>query len=574
LRVAAGGYETRDVEVPEGTDVPLVPLSLVARSSLTFTLLPFDTRREVSLEVRLVDQTAREKPRVFDSRRVTLAVGQRSEKVLLENVPPGRYRLQWEGPAVALGEKAVEVAPEKRTDTGTIALQAGKLVEGRVVDDLGSPVEGARIRLSSGAVGDGFARMATTGTDGGFSFSGYPTGEPMKWIASEKSHIRKMGDWSGETRLEIVLERAQTVKGRLVDESGDPVARVRIEPLYLAEDGVTTQYPWNKTTSGEDGAFSFFREFPDLVVLTIDASGFERKRVESPAVVAGTTDDLDLGDIVLSRGRSIRGTVTDAETGAPIPLAQVSGLVDPENEDSVLSSLGPVSAGEDGRYELSGVPGREAPLVLVARSKGYAASTQTVATSAETVDFRLGKGGRIEVRVCGSPAELRSGQMTARLGPFFGSGLSQTSPGLFVGEGLEPGPTTVTWRLSLPVPGGYAYIAKTQDERLVTVEAGKTATASFGCDGVVVSGTMTLLGVPLGGVTFVLEGPAKAIGVTEADGRFQVRVPLEGRFVPEIFGRKPPAGKRFTAGDCDVRAPAASCRFDFTTVDVEPPKKG
>lgn len=164
--------------------------------------------------------------------------------------------------------------------------------------------------------------------------------------------------------------------------------------------------------------------------------------------------------------------------------------------------------------------------------------------------------------------------MTARLGPFFGSGLSQTSPGLFVGEGLEPGPTTVTWRLSLPVPGGYAYIAKTQDERLVTVEAGKTATASFGCDGVVVSGTMTLQGVPLGGTTFVLEGPAKAIGVTEADGRFQVRVPVEGRFVPEIFGRKPPAGKRFTAGDCDVRAPAASCRFDFTTVDVEPPKKG
>ncbi len=139
---------------------------------------------------------------------------------------------------------------------------------------------------------------------------------------------------------------------------------------------------------------------------------------------------------------------------------------------------------------------------------------------------------------------------------------------------MEPGPTTVFWQLKLATPGGYSLISKTQDERTVTVEAGKTATASFGCDGVVVSGTMTLQGVPLGGITFVLEGPAKAIGVTEADGRFQVRVPVEGRFVPEIFGRKPPPGKRFTAGDCDVRAPAASCRFDFTTVDVEPPKKG
>ncbi|MBL8113188.1 MAG: hypothetical protein JNK60_09905, partial [Acidobacteria bacterium] len=80
LRVSAGGYETRDVEVPAGpADGALVPVALVAKSSLALTLLPFDTRREVSLEVRLVDQTAREKPRVFDSRRVTLAVGQRSE---------------------------------------------------------------------------------------------------------------------------------------------------------------------------------------------------------------------------------------------------------------------------------------------------------------------------------------------------------------------------------------------------------------------------------------------------------------------------------------------------------------
>jgi hypothetical protein len=270
LRVSAGGYETRDVEVPEGPgDGGPVPVALVAKSSLTITLLPFDTRREAALELRLVDEMAREKPKVFESRRVTLAAGQRSEKALLENVPPGRYRLQWEGPTVALGEKVVEVAPEKRTDTGTIGLKAGKLVEGRIVDDLGSPVEGARIRLSSGAVGDGFARMATTGA--GAFVLGYPTGEPMRWVAP-KIALRNGRMERGNASRSCLT--AQTVKGRLVDEKGDPVA---FASAALHRGGRPAHSERQTCPRAARRTFSFFREFVHRIVLTVDTRGFERK---------------------------------------------------------------------------------------------------------------------------------------------------------------------------------------------------------------------------------------------------------------------------------------------------------
>jgi uncharacterized GH25 family protein len=108
---------------------------------------------------------------------------------LLEDVLPGKHDLTIRGPEFAEKSKRdVEVKEGEVVDVGTIQLERGRRIAGKVVDKSGAGVEGATVRVGemlwsegaqSGSEDDGLQQMmgfrtATTAADGSFSIVGIP----------------------------------------------------------------------------------------------------------------------------------------------------------------------------------------------------------------------------------------------------------------------------------------------------------------------------------------------------------------------------------------------------------------
>jgi hypothetical protein len=82
------------------------------------------------------------------------------------NIPTGTVRLRFFVDGLAPAVRELQVTPGERTDLGEIPLDAGLVLEGRIVDRHGRPV--ARALVSSGVTRDASWRSAVTQADGSF----------------------------------------------------------------------------------------------------------------------------------------------------------------------------------------------------------------------------------------------------------------------------------------------------------------------------------------------------------------------------------------------------------------------
>src|SRR5204863_4841204 len=111
-----------------------------------------------------------------------------------------------------------------------------------------------------------------TASNGGFAVSGVPVDETLKWYVTVKGFAVAEGKWGGETRLEVVLSRAQRFFGRIVNEKKEPVAKAHLDMwLQVAED---RRVMCGSTESDPDGSFEFFRTRPQPGKLFVAAKGF------------------------------------------------------------------------------------------------------------------------------------------------------------------------------------------------------------------------------------------------------------------------------------------------------------
>lgn len=135
-------------------------------------------------------------------------------------------------------------------DFGDIVLVPGALLSGRLVDPLGNPLSGERIRLEiayqkrfafSGpreeVVGESYvgSRAVDTDEQGRFSFGGLAPGSYSVGVGpSGTTDVRSLRLHAGERirDIELVLDAALVFTGQVVDQAGDPVPRagVIIEP--------------------------------------------------------------------------------------------------------------------------------------------------------------------------------------------------------------------------------------------------------------------------------------------------------------------------------------------------------
>ena len=170
--------------------------------------------------------------RALGSTRVAMADG--GGRFAVDDLIPGRYRVE----VVHAGLEPMRtdefvVVPGERRDLGTLTLRDGFPVEGRVVDESGGPIEGARVLVGGSAAGDSAAGLyALTDAGGRFSLA-VPAGSYQLAVsASGHGAARVPIDVKPNAPLppiDIRLTRAEAVlEGLVRDSAGRPLSRARL----------------------------------------------------------------------------------------------------------------------------------------------------------------------------------------------------------------------------------------------------------------------------------------------------------------------------------------------------------
>lgn len=477
LRLSAPGFLPTEIGIPAEAS-ELAVLKLKAKGSVRVSFTSPDEKREALLIVSLSCTMSSGKETVLEERKVALAPRPRTTTVAFEDVPPASCFLRWQGSDLARDERSVrvEAAP---VQAGLIAVRRGVTVDGFLRDDLGQPIPNGRVWIE-GAAGSGWSVAATSGEDGSFALVGVPTGESLRWRVYAEDHLPASGIWGGETHLPLLAERAPRVMGRVVDEKNEPVAGVPLRVAYRRRGLVSGGGVEEKTDA--DGAFSFRRLRPLEGTLSLRVSGFAPADFDLDAVASsagGVEKELDLGTIVLRRGRVIHGRVTDDATGKALDGAEVQAWGRRADSPGRFPYIvGLVETGLDGTYELSGLAEKE-PVVVSVSKEGFAPASREAA--GDELDIALGRGGRVEGVVCGTPEELATSRVV--LDRLAVPRRSRSAPigagGQFVIDLLEPGPYSVSRQRETPA-GALTWSEGGADGR-IQVEAGQTTVLSLGC---------------------------------------------------------------------------------------------
>ncbi|RMH38194.1 MAG: hypothetical protein D6689_19905 [Deltaproteobacteria bacterium] len=251
----------------------------------------------------------------------------------------------------------------------TIELRRGAPVAGRVVDEAGAPIAGARVGpIEAGSLTGALDAIAHEGakTDdagafripavaaGTYRFVAVHDGYPP--AASEPVTVDGRTERTG---VVIQLARGARVAGRVVTADGQPAAHATVR--LVARDASTwTAIPGSgahQAIADDQGRFTFdaVARVPVVLVASGDAA-------TSEAVDVDLTGKDAVEDVVLTLSIDgvIAGIVVDGD-GAPVAEVYVTALPDVFDGEVSMAELalrGPHTAmtGGDGRFALRGVP--------------------------------------------------------------------------------------------------------------------------------------------------------------------------------------------------------------------------
>jgi hypothetical protein len=153
---------------------------------------------------------------------------------------PGRYHLDVAHPgSEPLRSDEILIAPGQQRNIGTVSLRPGIALAGRVVDEGGFPIEGARVAIDPTGVPEGTSGE-TTLTDGGgrwalalragsYRVSARAAGRGVAQVVTRVE--------AGAPPIELRLVRAEArLEGMVKDDAGRPLARARIVVRAVGSD--------------------------------------------------------------------------------------------------------------------------------------------------------------------------------------------------------------------------------------------------------------------------------------------------------------------------------------------------
>lgn len=315
---------------------------------------------------------------VYRSDRASAADG----VVVMRGLQPGNYTLAIRHPDYlpTVGQK-VQVVDGQMAHV-SVELEEGASISGRVQDEHGSAIVGAFI-VASPALRD-----RPTYSDGSGHFELHALKPNAKYTigASHPSFDVSQparGITPGKDEVVITMVRRKTYRGRVVNESGDPIRHFRVD---------------DREVDSADGRFELpLQSIGERVICSVEATGYEPTTVDRE----GTQE---LGDIALKRSALVSGTVRD-EQGQVVSDAVVScDMCDQE-----------AMSGADGRYTLAR-PTSVLDLVIVARKGALSGSAQVDLRKTQDAEIVLKPRTKVTGTVYREDGTPAAGEMVEAIG--------------------------------------------------------------------------------------------------------------------------------------------------------------
>lgn len=360
-------------------------------------------RQGASLTVTVTD-AADQRPiagarvmRLDDGEQGDEATTDGSGRAVLRGIEEGWVSVAATAPGYGPSTSSKGVGGDKQVSID-VALTKGPAVGGRVVDEQGQPIAGARVWAMDAAnawEGGAGERVAqTSAKDGSFTIPALAPGS-YTLHAKDERHAPAVTPpvqvvaGAPTTGLEVVMKEAAVVAGVVVGTDGAPVpyATVKIASTRWSPDMTNRQ-----AAADDQGAF----EIKGLAraALRMRAEGDEASSAAVDVDLVATPVKRDVR-LVLDRAGTIAGVVVDGD-GEPVPEATVSAYPDfmageVADGDWVMASNGTATTDGDGRFVLKGLEDGAFRVWAARDSGGSRRNTgrEGVATRTGAKDVRL-----------------------------------------------------------------------------------------------------------------------------------------------------------------------------------------
>ncbi len=369
----------------------------------------------------------------------------------------GAYEARASAEGYALG-RAVAGTHDGKTEQRGVILRVGTgaRLHGRVRNPTG-PIAGAHVYTE---MQPGTDSVATTDSDGRFQIVGLGPGRHLVSVDSWSSTVVMAGDDS-ELEIDIELPPEQSASAHSAEDASDraspqvpqPTAtltgRVLRDGVPVTEFGIVrkgfARYHWiaRAIIHAPDGRFTLtgLRETSCSVHVLALGTGW----AATPTIELQPGSTHDLGDIELSPGLRVSGTVHDTD-GAPVEHARVEIGGPTRDEEPLIDAVDGNFAtvtGSDGAFLFDGVHAREHVRVSASHPKHGASLEHPLSGTDETIRLVLVPTGSIDGEVQPNGA-MHSAVIVRPDAPDNPSHFARVRPsGVFAVENVVPGEYTI-----------------------------------------------------------------------------------------------------------------------------------
>ncbi|MEZ5989327.1 MAG: carboxypeptidase regulatory-like domain-containing protein [Planctomycetota bacterium] len=374
-----------------------------------------------------------------------------------------------------------------------VELSRSGMIRGRVVDELGRPVEGASVGYDVGLVS--VRRTWPTGADGAFAVDRVPTGRVLL-RGSKEGYCDADGVYatSGRADVELVLARRAGFRGRVVDAAtGAAVRDFRVRVLdpelrpgevaaaglwsQWVEEGLRVQDDEGRFTSGDEALRA-----GSVVGLLVTAEGY------APARIARHRCEVEPAELVVElreAGHAVLRLVAEAD-GRPLAGARVRRFAAYQplrlSRHEKPWGSGFATADERGRVRFDGVGDEDWYVLVEHPAVGRRIHGPCRPVAGDELVLRLARAGSVTGRVL-LPGKAAAARVPVQLRAIGVRGVEileyeavTDAGGAFTFEAVPDG----RWRLSWP--DRRAQASATRLARDLVVEAGKEATVDLDLD--------------------------------------------------------------------------------------------
>ena len=275
----------------------------------------------------------------------------------------------WQSPDADIADRGTNDAGESMAgDVDGHVRKPHGVLEGRVIDMAGSPVEGATVEArhcKSGVEGE-----TTTAADGTFALDIYLTDEGAPLAAEAGEAL--VGVWATHREykwrtvlwdvplnargINLVFAQGE-IRGQVIDAvTGEPIEQfeLRVQREASLYGGMTTpDYPWSAFDS-PDGQFVLPTRY-ETTAIEVRAEGFGHRAFHESHVCVGEGEILEDVVLRLQPGWNVSGLVLDAATREAIEGAHVGiGLKKTLKRRGIRAEDFDAITGPDGRFLIEG----------------------------------------------------------------------------------------------------------------------------------------------------------------------------------------------------------------------------